>query len=303
MRAVVVTEYGGPEVLRLVEMETPEAAPDCLRLRVRAAGVNPVDIAIRAGYMRDYLSPTFPAVLGFDVSGVVDAVGAEVTEFRPGDAVAGHLLAEGMRVGAFAEFLTAHPGSFVAKPDALGFQQAAAIPHAALTASQSLQELRVRSGDTVLIHAAAGGVGSFAVQLSRMAGARVIGTASPRNHQYLRGLGAEPVTYDHDLVLQVRQLAPNGVDAILDLVGGDELEQSVPLLTTPGRLASTVDFGVSRFGGHLVAAGDLLVGIAAVYPLEDVPAALDLVGQRHVRGKIVIDVEDTESSAPGVPAA
>jgi NADPH:quinone reductase-like Zn-dependent oxidoreductase len=313
MRAVVATEYGGPEVLELVDIGPLEVAPDCLRVRVLAAGVNPVDNAIRAGYLRDYLSPTFPFVLGFDVAGVVDTVGADVTAFGAGDAVVGHLLGEGMRCGAYGEYVIAHPDWFVGKPDALTFRQAAAVPHAALTASQALSELDVASGDTVLIHAAAGGVGSFAVQLARLAGARVIGTASPANHDYLRGLGAEPVSYEHDLVLQVRQLSPSGVDVILDLIGGDELEQSVPLLSPGGRIASTVDYGVARFGGHLVvghpdtdrlaqlvamvAAGDLKVEIAAVYPLPDVPAALELVGRGHVRGKVVIDV-DTGASSP-----
>ena len=190
--------------------------------------MNPVDNAIRAGYLRDFLSPTFPFVFGFDVAGVVDIVGADVTAFGAGDAVVGHLLGEGLRCGAYGELVTAHPDWFVSKPDALTFREAAAVPHAALTASQALSELNVATGDTVLIHAAAGGVGSFAVQLARMAGARVIGTASPANHDYLRRLGAEPVSYEHNLVAQVRQLAPSGVDVIMDLIGGTNSNRASP---------------------------------------------------------------------------
>lgn len=308
MRALVVTEYGDPDVLELTDLEPGEVPADGVRVRVHTAAVNPVDNAIRAGYLRDYLTPTFPFVLGFDLAGVVDAVGTEVTEFEPGDAVVGHLLAEGLQAGAFAESLVAHPGSLVAKPEALDDLHAAAIPHAALTASQSLDVLKVGPGDTLLIHGAAGGVGSFAVQLARVAGSRVIGTASPDNHEYLRGLGAEPIAYQQDLVQNVQELAPDGVDAILDLIGGVELEQSIPLLKSGGRLASTVEYGVAKYGGQLVAghpdrdrlrelvdqvaAGELTVRIAAIYPLEEAPAALDLVGGRHARGKVVIDISE-----------
>lgn len=306
MRALVVTEYGAPDVLQLIDLAPPDLPPDGLRVRVHAAAVNPVDNAIRAGYLREYLTPTFPFVLGFDVSGVVDAVGSEVTDFGAGDAVVGHLLLEGLRAGAFAEQVVAHPGSFVRKPASLGFRQAAAVPHAALTAAQSLDVLKLAADDTLLMHGAAGGVGSVAVQLARTIGARVIGTASPGNHDFLRGLGAEPVAYQQDLVGSVRELAPDGVSAILDLVGGTELEQSIPLLKSGGRVASTVDFGVAAFGGQLVAghpdrarlgelvdkvaAGELTVRIAAVYPFTETTAALDLVGQGHARGKVVIDV-------------
>ena len=308
MRAAAVAEYGGSEVISVIDQPLPEPAPDSLRLTVKAAGVNPVDIAIRSGYLRDYMTPTFPFVLGLDLAGVVDAVGADVTEFSPGDEVVGSLLSEGLAAGAFTEYLTAHPRCFVAKPAGVTFRQGAAIPHAALTASQALEALKVGDGDVVLIHAAAGGVGSFAVQLAVRAGARVIGTAGVANHRYLRDLGAEPVAYQQDLVEQLRELAPDGFDVVLDLIGGDELRQSIPLLRSGGRLGSAVDFGVGELGGQLIAGhpdrerlaelvnlvgtGDLTVQVSGSYPLSDVSTALDRVAARHVRGKVVIDIGD-----------
>ncbi len=300
--------YGGPEVLELTEVPEPEVGPGTLRVRVHAASVNPFDWKLRAGYLRDFVSPTFPLVPGMDVAGVVDAVGPDVTEFAPGDEVVGYISQNGVPSGASAEMVVAPTDSFVPKPESVAFPQAAAVPQAGLSAAQALgpDGLNVTSGDTVLVHAAAGGVGTFAVQLARRMGARVLGTASAGNAEYLRSLGAEPVEYGDGLAERVRELAPDGVDAALDLVGGDAIEQSKELVSDPSRLASMVDPGVMAAGGkfimthpdpeqvtgllQLVADGELHVEIAEVYPLAELGAAHDRVATGHVRGKVVVDL-------------
>jgi NADPH:quinone reductase-like Zn-dependent oxidoreductase len=189
----------------------------------------------------------------------------------------------------------------------VGFTLAAALPHAAMAAAQAVDEvLAIAPGETVLIHAAAGGVGTVAVQLARRAGATVLGTCSADNDDYLRGLGAVPIRYDRSIVDQVNAVAPDGVDAVLDLIGNDELQDSISVLKPDGRLASTANFGVGALGGQLVAGhldrkrlaglvsllaeGDLTIRLAEQYDLADARAALEHVAGGHAKGKIVITV-------------
>jgi NADPH:quinone reductase-like Zn-dependent oxidoreductase len=309
VRAVVAREFGDLDVLAVVDVEPSPVTPGKVRVRVHAAGVNPADNAVRAGWMQQYLPATPPVVLGFDVAGTVEEVGADVTGLRPGDAVVGSVLVEALHAGTFAEYVVADQSAFVPKPERLDFVRAAAIPHAGLTAAQAIHEvLGVQSGDTLLIHAGAGGVGSFAIQLARRAGATILATASERNQEYLLSLGATPIRYDRDIVAQVRDADPDGVHAILDLIGGSELQLSLPALREGGRLASTVDLNIDRLGGRLVAGhpdpdrlaalvadvaeGALDVHIDRTFPLEQGPAALELIAQRHVRGKLVITAGD-----------
>lgn len=309
MRAVIAREFGDLDVLAVTDIDAHAPTADQVRVRVHAAGVNPADNAVRAGWMQPYLPVTPPVVLGFDVAGTVVEVGADVIRLRPGDEVVGSLLVEALRAGTFAEYVVADQSAFVPKPDRLDFTRAAAIPHAGLTAAQAIQEvLGVQLGDVVLIHAGAGGVGSFAIQIARRLGATVLATGSERNHDYLRSLGAIPIRYDGDIVSQVTDVAPDGVHVMLDLIGGPELEQSLPALREDGRLASTVDLAIERFGGALVAGhpdpvrlaalvadvarGDLDVHIDRTFPLEEGPAALALIARGHVRGKVVITVPD-----------
>ncbi|GAA0676437.1 NADP-dependent oxidoreductase [Streptomyces malaysiensis subsp. malaysiensis] len=308
MKAISYRRYGGPEILEYGERPKPKVGPDAVLIRVKAATVNPVDWKAQAGYLEPVLDAVFPVIPGWDVSGVVERPGAAVTEFQPGDEVIGYVREDFLSRGTCAEYVAAPIRTLARKPRNLSFTQAAGIPLAGLTAYQSLvRALKVGEGDTVLVHAAAGGVGSMAVQLARHMGARVIGTASERNHEYLRALGAEPATYGEGLADRVRALAPKGVDAVLDLVGGDALAASSELLAPDGRLASIADPAVLGLGGRyvfvrpdpddlqdltdLAERGALGVEVSAVFPLQKTADAQRLSMEGHGRGKIAITVD------------
>ncbi|RKT19916.1 NADPH:quinone reductase-like Zn-dependent oxidoreductase [Streptomyces sp. 1114.5] len=307
MKAITYRSYGGPDVLEYGDVPEPKLGPDSVLVRVAAASVNPVDWKIQAGYLDAAMDVVFPVIPGWDVSGVVERVGVGVTEFTPGDEVIGYVREDMVRRGTFAEYVAAPVRTVARKPANLDFAQAAGLPLAGLTAYQALtRALEVKPGDTVLVHAAAGGVGSLAVQIAVALGARVIGTASERNHDYLRTLGAEPVAYGDGLADRVRALAPEGVDAVLDLVGGEALRISPELLAEGGRLASVADGAVLGLGGHyvfvrpdaadltaltdLVESGRLTVEVAATFPLEQAADAQRLNAAGHTRGKIVVTV-------------
>ncbi|WP_405013692.1 NADP-dependent oxidoreductase [Kitasatospora sp. NBC_01539] len=308
MKAMVIREYGGPEVVEHTEVPDPRVGPDSVLVRVRAVGVNPVDRKIREGLLDGILDVRFPLIMGWDVAGVVQAVGGGVTEFRPGDEVVGYVRKDTVEHGTYAELVSAPVRTLARKPAALDWAQAGGLPLAGLTAYQALvRTLRVGPGRTVLVHAAAGGVGSLAVQIATAYGARVIGTASERNHAYLRGLGAEPVAHGDGLVDRVRALAPDGVDAVLDLVGGDALDASAQLVRDPAAVASAADYGVAARGGHYVWArpdaadltelarladeGRLRVPVASTFPLAQAASAQALNAEGRTRGKIVLLVD------------
>ena len=196
MKAIAIQRYGGPEVLELMDLPEPRLGPDVVLVRVRYAGVNPADWKIREGFIDDWFESHFPMVMGCDLSGVVERTGLGVTEFAPGDEVVGYVRADHMQRGTYGELVAAPVRTLAHKPRALDWRAAAGLPAAGLTAYQALRRhLRIGPGEVLLVHAAAGGVGSLAVQIGRALGARVIGTASERNHAFLRSLGAEPVTY------------------------------------------------------------------------------------------------------------
>ncbi|MGW6916929.1 NADP-dependent oxidoreductase [Kitasatospora sp. NPDC054939] len=307
MKAITYRSYGGPDVLAYGDVPDPKLGPDSVLVRVAAASVNPVDWKIQAGYLDGVLDVVFPVVPGWDLAGVVEQVGVGVTEFAPGDEVIGYVREDMVRRGTFAEYVAAPVRTLARKPAELDFAQAAGLPLAGLTAFQALtRALEVKPGETVLVHAAAGGVGSLAVQIAVALGARVIGTASERNHDFLRGLGAEPVAYGEGLAERVRVLAPEGVDAVLDLIGGDALQLSPALLAEGGRLASVADGAVLALGGRYVFVrpdsadltaladladeGRLTVEVAATFPLERAAEAQRLNAAGHTRGKIVVTV-------------
>ncbi|MFJ6384898.1 NADP-dependent oxidoreductase [Kitasatospora sp. NPDC092039] len=307
MKAITYRGYGGPDVLEYGEVPEPKLGPDSVLVRVAAASVNPVDWKIQAGYLDGALDVFFPVIPGWDVAGVVERVGPGVTEFAPGDEVIGYVREDVVRRGTFAEYVAAPVRTLARKPANLDFAQAAGLPLAGLTAYQALtRALDLKPGETVLVHAAAGGVGSLAVQIAVALGARVIGTAGERNHDYLRTLGAEPVAYGDGLADRVRALAPNGVDAVLDLVGGEALRISPALLADGGRLASVADGAVLALGGQyvfvrpdvadltaltgLAESGRLTVEVAATFPLERAADAQRLNAGGHTRGKIVVTV-------------
>ncbi|UYQ66038.1 NADP-dependent oxidoreductase [Streptomyces peucetius] len=306
MRAITANRYGGPEVLELTETDDPKIAPDAVLLRVKAVGVNPVDWKIVAGHLDPIMHVHFPLIPGWDVSGVVEAVGLDATEFSVGDEVCGYVRKDEVQHGTFAELVAAPVRTLAPKPASLTWQQAAGLPLAGLTAHQSLARIGVTGGDTVLVHAAAGGVGVFAVQIAVARGARVIGTASERNHEFLRSLGAEPVVYGEGLADRVRALAPGGITAAVDYVGGDAVEVSQRLLTDPSRVASIVAPSVTGRGGHhvwvrpssadladlgrLADTGALTVTIDTALPLAEAAEAFRLSAAGRARGKIVLDV-------------
>ncbi|WP_327069530.1 NADP-dependent oxidoreductase [Kitasatospora sp. NBC_01250] len=306
MKAIAINRYGGPEVVEYVELPDPKVAPDTVLVRVRAAGVNPVDWQVREGRLEPVMDAHFPLILGWDVAGVVERVGAAVTEYRVGDEVMGYVRKDAIQHGTYAELVAAPVRTLARKPAALGWAQAAGLPLAGLTAYQGLvHALAVGAGDTLLIHAAAGGVGGLATQIAVARGARVIGTASAHNHDYLRSLGAEPVSYGEGLVERVRALAPDGVDAAFALVGGAEaLESSRALVKDPARIVSIVDPEVMAVGGRLVfvrpdaadlaalgelaESGRLTVTVASTFPLAQAASAQLLIAEGRTRGKIVL---------------
>ncbi|MEF9902828.1 NADP-dependent oxidoreductase [Streptomyces sp. P9-A2] len=308
MKAISYARYGGPEVLELTEMPEPRVGPDSVLVKVRAAAVNPVDWKCREGYLDQVLAPVFPVVPGWDVSGVVVRPGAAVPEFAAGDEVIGYVREDFLSRGTFAEYVAAPVRALARKPRNLSFEEAAGLPLAGLTAYQVLHKvLRVKRDETVLVHAAAGGVGSIAVQLAVHLGARVLGTASERNHDFVRSLGGEPVAYGDGLAERLRELAPAGVDAAFDSVGGDALKASVTALASGGRLASIADPAVVEHGGgywfvrpdpqdlghlsELAEQGVVSVHVSETFPLERAADAHRLNQEGRTRGKIVVTVD------------
>jgi NADPH:quinone reductase-like Zn-dependent oxidoreductase len=311
MRAITYSRHGGPDVLKLTELPTPRVAPDAVLVRVRAASVNPVDWKVREGHLDKIIDTVFPVVPGWDVAGVVEQVGLDTPELQVGDEVFGYVRKDvvggAVSGGTFAELVAAPVRTLARKPAAWSFEEAAAVPLAGLTAFQTIRRSGVTDGQTVLVQAAAGGVGSFAVQIARALGARVIGTASERNHDFLRSLGAEPVEYGDGLADRVRALAPDGVDVVLDYVGGDALDVVPDVLRDGGTVASVTDPRArDELGGHYVwvrpdaadlaelarlgDAGRLRPEVAEVFDLADTAAAHELSASGHVRGKVVVRV-------------
>ncbi|WP_298180464.1 NADP-dependent oxidoreductase [Saccharomonospora sp.] len=306
MRAIIQERYGGPEQLTLAERPDPKVAPGEVLIRVKAAAVNPVDWKIGAGYLDQIMEVQFPIIPGWDVAGVVEAVGLDVYDYRVGDEVIGYARKDWVSQGTYAELVAANVRLIAPKPASLDWTQAAGLPLAGLTAYQSLDRVRVGEGDTVLVHAAAGGVGAFATQLAAVRGARVIGTASERNHDFLRRLGAEPVSYGEGLVERVRELAPDGVDAAVDCVGGESIDASRELLQDMSRLVSTIDPKAEELGGasmwvrpstddlaelsRLADEGKLEVNVDRVFPLEEAAEAWRVNQEGRTRGKIALSV-------------
>jgi dTDP-4-dehydrorhamnose 3,5-epimerase-like enzyme len=210
MRAVAIQHWGGTDAVELLDLEPPPVAPDGVLVRVRAAGVNPVDAKIRDGALAGAFPASFPVVLGWDAAGVVERVGDAVTWFRPGDEVFGYCRRHNLQYGTFAEYTTVPEGYLAPKPPSLSFAEAAALPLAGLTAHQCLEALGLRAGETLFLDGGSGGVGHVAVQLAVARGARVIATASARNQDFLRELGAEPVDYGAG----VRRAAPRRADRL-----------------------------------------------------------------------------------------
>ncbi|AYY15619.1 NADP-dependent oxidoreductase [Actinobacteria bacterium YIM 96077] len=298
---VVYSTYGGTDVLEVVESDPPVPEPGQVRVRVKAAGIQPFDVKQRRGDTADWAPAKFPQVSGSEFAGVVDELGEGVTEPAVGAEVIGWPVG-----GAHTQYAVARADALVAKPPGMPWEEAGAIGASGQTAHTSLQALDVAAGETVLIHAAAGGVGTAAVQLAKAWGAEVVGTASERNHEYLRELGAVPVTYGAGLVERVREAAPDGVDAALDAVGTeDALRASIDLVGDLQRIGTIAgqeiapDLGVRILGMkrsterlaelvRLYAEGKLRVHLHAAFSLDDAAKAHREVETGHVRGKVVL---------------
>jgi NADPH:quinone reductase-like Zn-dependent oxidoreductase len=302
VKAVRFSEYGSAEVLRLVEVDDPVAAPGQVRITVRAAGVNPIEWKIRKGMMAQGRPLESQRGLGTDLAGTIDQTGAAVTEFQVGDEVLGSSASP-----SYAELALAQPADLVARPPEIAWEVAGAVAVVARAAWRTLAELRVVSGETLLVHAAAGGVGLVAVQLAHVRGVRVLGTASEANHDYLRSLGAAPVSYGDGWEERVRALAPDGVDAVLDCSGRGELPGSIALAGGAERVVTIAAFDAAEHGVlfsgaqstidaspalaevvELIAAGKIVLPIGRAYPLAQAAAAQIESEAGHVRGKIVL---------------
>lgn len=302
-RAVVYETYGGPEVLEVREVPESHAGPGEVRVRVRAAGLNAMDGMFSANpAMAQQFGLALPSGFGYDFAGVIDEAAQDADGFAVGERVYGGAMGQ-----AVADFVVVKtPASALWRtPDGIGDEVASLIPVAGRAAAAALTAAGLQSGDTVLVGGAAGGVGVFAVQLARLAGASVIGTASPGTFEFVRELGASPVAYGPGLADRVRELAPGGVTAAVDLFGTEAAEAALALGVPPGRIA-TIAVGPNPPGGvrpavggaataadmeritGAILAGWLTVPIAATFPIEKIRDAVALQNGRHVHGKIVI---------------
>ena len=300
MKAVQFSVYGGPQVVRLVEVEAPHAAPGQVRIAVRAAGVNPSDWKRRDGQYRDFEDVTFPAGFGVEASGVVDEIGPGVASVSLGDPVFG------FGENTMAQYaLLSH---WAHKPDDLSFEVAGGLPVIVDTATRALDEVGVRSGQTLLVSGAAGGIGSAVLQFARLRGIAVIGTASAPKHDYLRGLGAMPTTYGPGLAARVRELAPRGVDAALDLAGSGVIPELIEIVGDPSHVLSVADFSAEQHGAkfshgppkdpekiladvaRLCSEGLFGLHVDQVFPLEQAAEAQEVSAQERVTGKLVISL-------------
>ncbi len=308
MKAVCIYAYGGPDVLRYDDIPRPHPGAGEVLVRIHAAGINPVDWQIREGRLQEMLHYTFPLVLGWDFSGVVESLGTGLTRMKVGDEV--FCRPDIARDGAYAEFIVVRESEVALKPRAVDHLHAAALPLAGLTAWQTLFDAgKLAAGQRVLIHAAAGGVGHLAVQLAKGKGAHVIGTAAERNHDFLRQLGVDQVV-DYNTERFEDVVRP--VDLVLDTIGGETQDRSWKVLKPGGILVSIVrppkaeiaaGLGVrSAFvftqpnAGQLaeiatlVDAEKLKVIVETILPLSDATRGQELSQRGHGRGKIVLRV-------------
>lgn len=309
MKAIRFHSYGRPEVLQLEDVATPTIKSDEILVRVHSAGVSPFDLHVREGWYKDSSSYPLPCILGWELSGEVDSVGENVRLFKKGDAIFAHTSVY-RSGGAYAEYVSIKENEAAFKPASLSYHESAAVSMNGLTAWQALFDVaNLLSGQKVLIHAAAGGVGHLAVQLAKWKGAYVIGTASAKNKEFLLNLGVDKVI---DYTTTAFEAAVKDVDVVLDTMGGDTLIKSFSVLKKDGIVVSIVDFDrikdAEKFGvrgenvvvspnaselneiAKLMNEGKLKVHVSAVFPLIEASKAHALCETGHVNGKIVLEV-------------
>jgi NADPH:quinone reductase-like Zn-dependent oxidoreductase len=300
MKAIVLDQFGGPEVLHVADVPEPPPVAGQIRVRVKAAGVNPMDGKIRSGALESIFTTPLPTILGLELAGVVDALGAGVTGVAEGDRVYGWA---DPPPGSYAELALSK--DYGVLPDTLDFASAVTLPVAAETSQRVLRLLDLKPGETLLVHGASGAVGQVATQLAIARGVHVVGTASPDNQELLRSLGATPTTYGDGLVERVRSLAPNGVDAVFDAAGKGALPDSIELRGGTHRIVTIADPAAGELGiafssssersgvdldvlARMLASGELRTTIGAVLPFEEAAKAHELVDSGHSGGKVVL---------------
>ncbi|MFS8049509.1 NADP-dependent oxidoreductase [Rhizobium sp. BR 314] len=301
MKAAQFNEYGGLEVVRVVEIDEPHVGPGQVRILVRAAGVNPSDWKRRDGRYRDFEDVIFPAGFGVEASGIVDEIGEGVLDVSIGDAVFG------FGENTMAQFaLLTH---WAHKLDGVSFEVASGLPVIIDTATRALDEVGIETGQTLLVSGAAGGIGTGVIQLARLRGIIVIGTASAPKHDYLRDLGALPTTYGPGLAERVKALAPNGVGAALDLAGSGVIPELIAIVGNPARVLSVADFSAEEYGAkfshgppkdpqlvfadvaRLCSEGLFHLRVEQTFPLEQTALAQDVSARGRVVGKLVISLD------------
>ncbi|MEX0790772.1 MAG: NADP-dependent oxidoreductase [Actinomycetota bacterium] len=316
MKAAAISEFGGPEVISVIDLPEPLVGPDIVLIRTAAAGLNPADYKIRRGRMTERYPHHFPIILGWDVAGVVEAVGAAVTAFGPGDRVCAYARKFCVEHGTYAENVGVVEESVAPAPASVDLAHAAALPLASLTALQTISALEVVAGETVLVHGGSGGVGSYAVQLLAGMGVTVLATAGEQNAGYLGSLGASPIDRRGDVVRQVQAVAPDGVDVVMDLAGGAEAVRStLAVVKDGGRIGSILlppDLGedalargikgryvfVRPYGTQLadlsamVDAGSLAINVHGAYPLAEASEAHRALEAGGHRGKLILTVAE-----------
>jgi NADPH:quinone reductase-like Zn-dependent oxidoreductase len=316
MRAVVIHTYGGPEVMKLENVVRPEPAEDEVLIRVVAASINPVDVAIRKGYLAELVG-NFPLILGMDAAGTVEKVGNKMTKYKVGDPVFAFFTLKGE--GGYAEFVTAKEDEVAPKPSTVSFAQAAGVGAAGATAWEALVDrANLHAGQTVLIHGGSGGVGHLAIQIAKARGAKIFATASTANQEFLRQMGADvPIDYTRTRFEDVAK----DVDVVLDTVGGDTLERSYGVVKKGGIIVSIVDepkpatleargirgvtlrctpkAGVGEELSKLMEAKKLTPVISQTFPMTHVVQAQDQIATGHTRGKIALEIgQDPGRRAP-----
>jgi NADPH2:quinone reductase len=302
-RAVRFDHYGGREVLYVADIPMPTAASGEVVVAVRAAGINPGEASIRRGLLDAVFPATFPSGEGSDLAGVVTEVGQGVDQWAPGDEVLGF----SFRRSSHATHVAVPADQLIRKPGALSWEVAGSLYVVGCTAYAAVRAVAAGPGDTVAVSAAAGGVGSIVVQLLRVRGAQALGIASPANAEWLTEHGAVPVAYGGGLAERLREAAPNGIDAFIDLFGPEYVQLAADLGINPDRIETIIsrekaqEIGAKTEGSgdastsevlsemaELVASGAIEVPIAATFPLERVADAFEELEKRHTRGKIVL---------------
>lgn len=305
MRAAAFTSFGGPEVMRVMEVPDPQAGPGQVRVRVKTAGVQHYDCAVRGGWTPAYgIAVNFPQIPGNEFAGIVDQVGESVTGFSKGSEVLGFAI-----LNCYAEYVVVSADQIVSKPQTMSWEEAGGLTGNGQGAYIALKAIGVEPGETVLINGAAGSLGGFAVQLAKEWGAKtIIGTASESNHDYIRSLGAIPVTYEEGLAGRIRELAPDGVDAAFDTAGGEGLRAAVELVRDKNRICTFFAYDlIEELGLRIVRGersatrlaelvdlhtkGKLHIHIRQAFPLDRADDAHRAIESRHGRGKIVLMID------------